>query len=384
MRIKKIYEVDSKTGGYGADKFVSHIMDNSQSTARKANNFELIPVEDITPRPVNNYRQYRIDSLAKSIRNTNNTLIHPIVVVRPSDLPENHEVLKKFAEVGVDVNELKYVIVAGERRYRAWLQLRAEEEKNPTDPFADNPFNNITARVLSKREARSEENYYTDSNDQTRQLTPLEGLMHIQQVISEIQTDEDKVNALKDMKEAGYYEGDIPQDIMKAARKFNQAKFCKYYLDYELGIDNDWTESMLKTDLYVLGNCCEEVINAVFKEDFPIRSARDLGTLKAEGENNFDVQRELLTVWKEQGNDEFRFQYAEIKKKESVPVKKRVTYKDAKKNITAMIKQAKKDRKALDDISKQLNKADSQNVAAALKSADKFVAELEEVLKLLK
>ena len=49
-----------------------------------------------------------------------------------------------------------------------------------------------------------------------------------------------------------------------------------------------------------------------------------------------------------------------------------------------MIKQAKKDRKALDDISKQLNKADSQNVAAALKSADKFVAELEEVLKLLK
>ena len=384
MRIKKIYEVDSKTGGYGADKFVSHIMDNSQSTARKANNFELIPVEDITPRPVNNYRQYRIDSLAKSIRNTNNTLIHPIVVVRPSDLPENHEVLKKFAEVGVDVSELKYVIVAGERRYRAWLQLRAEEEKNPTDPFADNPFNNITARVLSKREARSEENYYTDSNDQTRQLTPLEGLMHIQQVISEIQTDEDKVNALKDMKEAGYYEGDIPQDIMKAARKFNQAKFCKYYLDYELGIDNDWTESMLKTDLYVLGNCCEEVINAVFKEDFPIRSARDLATLKAEGENNFDVQRELLTVWKEQGNDEFRFQYAEIKKKESVPVKKRVTYKDAKKNITAMIKQAKKDRKALDDISKQLNKADSQNVAAALKSADKFVAELEEVLKLLK
>ena len=384
MRIKKIYEVDSKTGGYGADKFVSHIMDNSQSTARKANNFELIPVEDITPRPVNNYRQYRIDSLAKSIRNTNNTLIHPIVVVRPSDLPENHEVLKKFAEVGVDVSELKYVIVAGERRYRAWLQLRAEEEKNPTDPFADNPFNNLTARVLSKREARSEENYYTDSNDQTRQLTPLEGLMHIQQVISEIQTDEDKVNALKDMKEAGYYEGDIPQDIMKAARKFNQAKFCKYYLDYELGIDNDWTESMLKTDLYVLGNCCEEVINAVFKEDFPIRSARDLATLKAEGENNFDVQRELLTVWKEQGNDEFRFQYAEIKKKESVPVKKRVTYKDAKKNITAMIKQAKKDRKALDDISKQLNKADSQNVAAALKSADKFVAELEEVLKLLK
>ena len=384
MRIKKIYEVDSKTGGYGADKFVSHIMDNSQSTARKANNFELIPVEDITPRPVNNYRQYRIDSLAKSIRNTNNTLIHPIVVVRPSDLPENHEVLKKFAEVGVDVSELKYVIVAGERRYRAWLQLRAEEEKNPTDPFADNPFDNITARVLSKREARSEENYYTDSNDQTRQLTPLEGLMHIQQVISEIQTDEDKVNALKDMKEAGYYEGDIPQDIMKAARKFNQAKFCKYYLDYELGIDNDWTESMLKTDLYVLGNCCEEVINAVFKEDFPIRSARDLATLKAEGENNFDVQRELLTVWKEQGNDEFRFQYAEIKKKESVPVKKRVTYKDAKKNITAMIKQAKKDRKALDDISKQLNKADSQNVAAALKSADKFVAELEEVLKLLK
>lgn len=384
MRIKKIYEVDSKTGGYGADKFVSHIMDNSQSTARKANNFELIPVGDITPRPVNNYRQYRIDSLAKSIRNTNNTLIHPIVVVRPSDLPENHEVLKKFAEVGVDVSELKYVIVAGERRYRAWLQLRAEEEKNPTDPFADNPFDNITARVLSKREARSEENYYTDSNDQTRQLTPLEGLMHIQQVISEIQTDEDKVNALKDMKEAGYYEGDIPQDIMKAARKFNQAKFCKYYLDYELGIDNDWTESMLKTDLYVLGNCCEEVINAVFKEDFPIRSARDLATLKAEGENNFDVQRALLTVWKEQGNDEFRFQYAEIKKKESAPVKKRVTYKDAKKNITAMIKQAKKDRKALDDISKQLNKADSQNVAAALKSADKFVAELEEVLKLLK
>lgn len=384
MRIKERYKADNRTGGYGADKFVSHIMDNGQSKAKKANNFELISVDDITPRPINNYRQYRIDALAKSIRNTNNTLIHPIVVVKATDLPESHEVIQRFLDQGIDISTLKYVIVAGERRYRAWLQLREEEKVNPTDPYDDNPFDNITARVLSKKEARSEENYYTDSNDQTRQLTPLEGLMHIRQVIAEIQTDEDKINALKDMKEAGYFEGDIPQDVVKAARKFNQAKFCKYYLDYELKIDNDWTANTLKVDLYVLNNCCEEVLNAVFKEDFPIRNARDLAALRNAGNVEYEVQKTLLEIWETKGEAEYLERIKSYRTPKDAPVKKRVTYKDAKKNINAMIKQTKKDRNALEEISKQLNKSDSRNVASALKSADKFVAELEEVLKSLK
>ena len=39
-----------------------------------------INVDDITPRSINNYSQTRIEKLAKSIQNTGNRMIHPIVV----------------------------------------------------------------------------------------------------------------------------------------------------------------------------------------------------------------------------------------------------------------------------------------------------------------
>ena len=60
--------------------------------------FANIPVESITPRSVNQYKQNRIDRLAKSIRNTNNRLIHPIVLVDAKDLPEDGEVIRRFKE----------------------------------------------------------------------------------------------------------------------------------------------------------------------------------------------------------------------------------------------------------------------------------------------
>ena len=63
--------------------------------------YEEVNVDDITPRLINKYSQSRIERLARSIRSTNNRLIHPIVLVKPEDLPENSPLLKKIKESGV-------------------------------------------------------------------------------------------------------------------------------------------------------------------------------------------------------------------------------------------------------------------------------------------
>ena len=82
--------------------------------------YEEIDVNRITPRSINRYKQNRIDRLAKSIHNTNDRLIHPIVLVRAQDLPADSEVIEQFRAKGVDPKILDYIIVSGERRFRAW------------------------------------------------------------------------------------------------------------------------------------------------------------------------------------------------------------------------------------------------------------------------
>ena len=58
-----------------------------------------INVDDITPRSINNYSQTRIEKLAKSIQNTGNRMIHPIVVVEAKNLDPDSPVIAKFKEM---------------------------------------------------------------------------------------------------------------------------------------------------------------------------------------------------------------------------------------------------------------------------------------------
>ena len=199
---------------------VSAIFGNDRSEINSRMMFEEINVDDITPRSINQYSQSRIARLANSIKSTNGRLIHPIILVRPEDLPENHEVLQKFKEQGKNIDEIKYILVAGERRLRAWKMNREEEQErlNQLGLIQSNSYDTITANILTKEEAQNETVFYQDSNDQARQLTPIEGMLHIKDALNEIQTDHQKRQILIEMN--GGSEDGIPSSDYEAAKKF--------------------------------------------------------------------------------------------------------------------------------------------------------------------
>ena len=336
--------------------------------------FANIPVESITPRSVNQYKQNRIDRLAKSIRNTNNRLIHPIVLVDAKDLPEDGEVIRRFKERGVDVSKLKYVIVAGERRFRAWMKLREEEEQNPTRPYyEDNPFNTITANVLTHEEAMNEGAFFEDSNIETRQLTPLEGVLHIKDALSEVDTDEKKREALIEMN-GGSEEG-IPEDPYKAAKKFNQAKYCEYYLSAELGIEG-WSFSTVKAYLSVVNNCDGKIIDAVIDGSFPPNCARELTMFEKE------KQIEALEVYKNKGSVDFYSFVKETQNEKKEPKKViRYNHKDVQKELKAMSKKLAKDKAEIEKIIPKLGADDKAITKRAVEKTNGFIAELEKIIK---
>lgn len=245
-----------------------------------------VPIDDITPRPINNYSQSRIDNLAKSIRSTDDRLINPIVIVKPSDLPNTSEILKKYKEDNVDISNIKYIIVAGERRYRACLLNRKlYSEQNPN---GKNPYDTITANILTSEEAQHEEIYYKDSNDQSRQLTPVEGIIHIQNILSSINTDEDKRRCLVEMNG----EENVVKNPKEAAKSFRLDKYVLYYLSKELGIEG-WEESTVRTYMRVVKNCDPTVIEAVLSGEFSSGQARKICSFPLK------TQIQLLELWKE-------------------------------------------------------------------------------------
>ena len=208
--------------GRAKNNLVNMVFDtNMTDTYESKSTYVDVDVTRITPRSINQYSQGRIDRLAKSIHNTNDRLIHPIVVVRACDLPETHEVIRRFRERGVDPRTLDLIIVAGERRYRAWMSLREKAEKDLAGRIGMvNPFDTITANILTATEALNERAYYEDSNMEARQLTPLEGILHIRAALEEVQTNEQKREALIEMN--GGSEDGISADADVAARSFRR------------------------------------------------------------------------------------------------------------------------------------------------------------------
>ena len=130
-----------------------------------------------------------------------NGLLRPLPVPEsgylPEDLPEDSPLLKKINETGKPVDK-KYIIVAGERRYHAWmLNRKLEQEKIDKSGFSrENPFDTITANILTAEEAKHEEIYYSDSNTEARQLTPVEGMLNVKDALDTIRTNEEKRDAL--------------------------------------------------------------------------------------------------------------------------------------------------------------------------------------------
>lgn len=330
-------------------QMVDKVFGNSEQLNKSNISYNEVLLDEITPRPINNYSQTRIDRLAESIVSTNGRLIHPIVIVRPQDLREDSEILKKYKSDGVDISSIKYVIVAGERRYRAFRLNRdkKQQELDAKGSSALNPYNTITANILTKEEAKNEEVYYKDSNDQARQLTPIEGILHIKDITAGISSNEDKRNCLIEM----YGEDKVVKDPDVAAKEFRMDRYILFYLSKELGIEG-WTESTVRAYLRVVNGCDEEVVKAVLDKRFPATEARKISNLPNE------TQIKLLKIF-ENNPDNYRRVYKEISEK---PEKEKSFGKsDIKKKLKKLSKDIDGINSFIDGVLDELGKSDRNN-----------------------
>ena len=345
--------------------------------------YEEIPLTKIVPRSINQYSQGRIDKLAKSIENTGNRLIHPIVVARISDLQlvKDSEILKKFEEQGKDISGYEYVLVAGERRYRAFQMLREKKAKElkSSKKFENNPFDTITANVLSKSEfVNCEQAFYEDSNLMSRQLTPVEAILHVKDAVDAIKTDEEKIEALKEYYPVKHPDKALPDNEAKMVRLFKQDEYLSYYLSTELGIEG-WSESTIKTYASIVKNCDPYVIDSIVEESFSARAARDLPKLDP------DTQKKLVDVYKVCATSESKdftpyYNAVELAKNPngSSKSKSRIDYIDARKNLVSYKQKLENEIFELQQIHDCLGSSYQEVTAPILKDLNKLLKNVNE------
>lgn len=324
-----------------------------------------IPLDEIIPRSINRYSQTRIDRLADSIKTTNNRLIHPIVVVRPEDLPKDSEVLKTFDSKNIDLNEKKYIIVSGERRYSAFLRLREEYEQNHKERQLGetNPFETITANILTRAEAKNEEGYYNDSNLLARQLNPVEVILHIKDALSKVQTKEEKEAALIEMGK------DPSKDT------FVQDEYVIYYLENELGID-DFGPASIKRYSSIVNNCSPYVIEKIMSGEYTARLAREITKIDK------DSQKKLVDIYISGDHIEYEILLNELKPKKvsKGEMSQRYMHIDARDNLKVFKKKLDKEYASLREI---VDKMAGNDKKSANKVLDKMEALQTEIIKVI-
>lgn len=376
-RLKQVNDITSGGSVEKNSKFVDRILNASGETAGRTSFFE-VPLEEITPRSINQFRQSRIEKLAKSIRNTNNRLIHPITLVKASDLPKDSDVLQAYEKKGIDVSQLKYIIVSGERRYRAFLLLQKEEQdklkgksgRSALALGAANPFDTITACILTPAEAKNESVFYEDSNIESRQLTPIEAILHIKDAVADVTSPEEMRAALIEMN-GGSEEG-IPKADAEIKKKFRTDKYCAYCLETDLGIEGV-SESTIRNHLSILNNCSEKIIDALVAGQYPIREAKQITKYPKE------TQEELLSLW-EKDADAYRKKIENLKNPADVK-EKRVSRIDARKQLAAFGGKNKKGMNALKSISEKLGAYDKEKMNAGITELEKLIQQMDKVIE---
>lgn len=342
--------------------FVQNMLAADYGASRSRVEYVEIPIEDLTPRSINNYSQGNIEKLAKSIKNTKNRLIHPIVVARGQDLDPEGEVYRAYQEKGVVPETLRYVIVSGERRYHAWQMLWKEwHDANPT---SINPFDTITANVLTRDEAKKEKVFHEDANLEARRISTYEALLHVKDIVDEIRTEAQKRDAMKEMGE----------DPDKGA--FSYERYCLFCLK-GLRIENV-TTSTIKHILNILNNGEPELKDAVLNEKIPVTAARQIASMER------GRQLELLNIYLDKGAKEFQKRLAAEKEKSETPKGTRVTHKDAAKVIQQAVAQAEKYSFKLKEMCSELGETDRRRVKEAMDLIDECVRKLNESHELLK
>lgn len=376
-KLKVVNEITSGGSIEKNSKFVDRILNVGGGEMAGRTNFYEVPLDEITPRSINQFRQSRIEKLAKSIRNTNNRLIHPITLVRASDLPKDSEVLLGYEKKGIDVSTIKYIIVSGERRFRAFQLLRDEERKklvgkNAREALAlgtATPFDTITACILTPAEAKNESVFYEDSNVESRQLTPVEAILHVKDAVSEVTSPEEMRAALIEMN-GGSEEG-IPKSDAEIKKKFRTDKYCAYCLETDLGIEGI-SESTIRNHLTILNNCTENIVDALVAGKFTIKEALKITKFTAQ------QQEELLDLWI---NDKALYEKKLQELKNPAAAKaKRVSRIDAKKQLIAFDTKNKKGVEMLKSLSEKLGAYDKERMDSGIKEIEKLTQKMSEII----
>jgi len=357
-------EINAKTD---KSSFVSTFLNPAAKTGDASKiEYRQIPVEEITPRFVNKYRQSRIAELAQSIHNTNDRLIHPIVLVKAEDLPQESEVRKAIIEQGKNIDDYHYIIVSGERRYHAWMLLREQEAGRIKNKLGmTNRFDTITANVLSKEEAANEQSFYADANNMARHLSPAECVWFIKDALSEVTTNEQKREALIQLN--GGSDVGIDPDPAKAARRFRVDTYIRPILEKEFGI-TDWTDATIRNMGTVAKNCDNRVIDALLSDEFPLREARVISTLPQE------TQVELVEMFKQEPAA-YQARLADIRS--GTPAKtQKVTHADTRRQLRASLKRIRSEREEIARLAQALGAKYNRNELDALKKYDAFIEDL--------
>ena len=317
------------------DIFVEN--ENMESTIK----FENVPMDFILPRAVNDFIQSDIDSLAESIKITNNRLINPITIAPLEFLDDENELIKEYKNKGIDISNKKYYIVAGERRYRAIEKLRNETIKKMSSSgmIKDNPFDTITANILTKEEMKNEAAFYEDSNLRARQLTPLECMKHVQHLMKKTDTKEEKDIALKEIQNDKDY-------ISKYGKpkRFNQALYYQYYLKTKLGFDS-WTDSTIRVYVSLLNQATNKLIQEIFMGNIPVRDSLEIYQYAEK------TQNKLIDIYKE---DKKKYQ-EEIAKLSQPKTTKTDEYKELIKTIKTLNKTLISRRKDIEKNKRKFN-----------------------------
>lgn len=116
--------------------------------------FPLIPIQMIEPRPVNDYSKQRIKELADNIEKYG--LLQPIIVY-----------------LNPNKDGKKYVISDGERRYRAVCMIN-EKFKNENNEEMAKKFSKIRAKILQANEEKHEQVIHRAANDLARDSSVFE------------------------------------------------------------------------------------------------------------------------------------------------------------------------------------------------------------------
>lgn len=218
-----------------------------------------------------------------------------------------------------------------------------------TKALRRNYYDTITANILTEKEAKNEELYYKDSNNKVRRLTPIEGLLCIQDALSVLDDEDKDVNVTKRnllIKMNNGIEEGIDKEPEVAAKKFNMMKYVMWYIKDEFGI-KDWSESTIKQYMAVVNNCHRDVIEAILKNEFPETQSRRITGIDKK------YHPELLQLYKSGDIKAYEIKLKALTKKVSNKV--RVTKRDLGRQLAALKKSLNKTTDTITKMADDLN-----------------------------